>query len=172
MRRQDGFTLVEMLVVIFIIMLVAGFTGIGMSYYRDRNVLKKAELFASEVKLARDMQIEKANKKVFIEFEDKADGFFANRKISKRDGSDEKVLNTYKVSAEDFNKYDDIVSAGGSITLSPTVPVKVSSGDKIEFSSTTGKVLGDGFGVYEFSFGSKKVYVKIQEENGRVIVYE
>ncbi len=166
-RDEKGYTLVELMTVIAIISISMGIATFSLSFVFNRNVDAKMTEVSTQIRSAKNLQVEKSADTYSVEFTVKDGNTILHKRVEKSGVVTE--LATVKVP----NNLEFVKVVGGSeIKISDLLAHGRSDEIKFEFDSATGKLTTDGFGLYKIKYKDKEATMRVIKQNGKVILNE
>ena len=168
-RRQDGYTLLEMIIVMALLAIAIGLSGFGLNTLYTNNINTYSNQLISEIKLVQTKEMASKDKdyKLTLAYDSSLEQYIATTLVRLEASGTYSTLKTIKfpkkvtIKKLDGANYVDIQSLG-TITF--------------EFDGTSGQVksIANGDGRYEISSTTSSRVIKFDVilQNGRVVMNE
>lgn len=168
-RRQDGYTLIEMIIVMALLAIAIGLSGFGLNTIYTNNINTYSNQLVSEIKLVQTKEMASKDKdyKLTLTYDSSLEQYVGTTLVRLGSTGTYSTLKTIKfpkkvaIKKLDGGNYVDIQSLG-TITF--------------EFDGTSGQVknIANGGGRYEISSTTSSRVIKFDviQQNGRVVIDE
>ncbi len=168
-RDERGYTLVELLVVVAIISISMGFVTFSLNFVFNRNVDAKMAEVITEIRSAKNLQVEKSALEFTIDYADEGDSIVLYKRALKPGDTAPVDISLVKIPKTlEFVK----VVGGSDVKVSDLISQNRLDEIRVSFDSTTGRVTTGGYGVYKIKYNDKVATMNIIKQNGKVILNE
>lgn len=158
MKKNQGLSLIELVVVIAIMSILVGLIGVSVSVLSRQKVSSAASDVKGLLQTAQTIAMSKKN--CYVKISQESQGVvFATYSYTKADKSDQKLIDKVTISDNITVK----VKAAGASSFS-----SISSAVEIKYKRESGSFTTDTIDAIQFSKGTKSVELKLTKLTGKV----